>query len=194
MRYSLEQHRSYRAKGHTVKILVKSVAYAFALTIAGAVTVDAKTLRVTIDKIDEKGVGAAIGTIELEDTNEGLRIVPDLKGLPPGPHGFHIHANESCGPTEQNGKLTAGMAAGGHFDPLNSGKHRGPLSTEGHKGDLPVLVVDSQGEAHTPMLAPHLKVDDLAGHSIMVHAGGDNYADEPTPLGGGGARIACGTI
>jgi superoxide dismutase, Cu-Zn family len=177
-----------------VKFLAKAVAYAFALTLASVVTVNAKTTSVTIDKIDEKGVGAAFGTIAFEDTNEGLRIVPDLKGLPPGPHGFHIHAIGSCGATEQNGKLTAGMAAGGHLDPLNTGKHRGPLNGEGHKGDLPVLVVDSQGEAHTPMLAPNLKVDDLAGHAVMVHAGGDNYADEPAPLGGGGARIACGTF
>jgi Cu-Zn family superoxide dismutase len=28
----------------------------------------------------------------------------------------------------------------------------------------------------------------------MIHAGGDNYADQPAPLGGGGARIACGVI
>jgi Cu-Zn family superoxide dismutase len=28
----------------------------------------------------------------------------------------------------------------------------------------------------------------------MIHAGGDNYADQPKPLGGGGERIACGVI
>ncbi|WP_324128836.1 superoxide dismutase family protein, partial [Acinetobacter baumannii] len=28
----------------------------------------------------------------------------------------------------------------------------------------------------------------------MIHAGGDNYSDSPQPLGGGGARIACGVI
>ena len=28
----------------------------------------------------------------------------------------------------------------------------------------------------------------------MIHAGGDNYSDQPQPLGGGGARIACGVI
>jgi Cu-Zn family superoxide dismutase len=28
----------------------------------------------------------------------------------------------------------------------------------------------------------------------MVHAGGDNFADHPQPLGGGGPRIACGVI
>jgi Cu-Zn family superoxide dismutase len=28
----------------------------------------------------------------------------------------------------------------------------------------------------------------------MIHAGGDNYADAPAPLGGGGPRIVCGLI
>jgi Cu-Zn family superoxide dismutase len=28
----------------------------------------------------------------------------------------------------------------------------------------------------------------------MIHAGGDNHADHPAPLGGGGARMACGVI
>jgi len=38
---------------------------------------------------------------------------------------------------------------------------------------------------------PVLKtLDQLEGRALMIHAGGDNYADEPEPLGGGGAR--CG--
>ncbi len=28
----------------------------------------------------------------------------------------------------------------------------------------------------------------------MLHAGGDNHHDHPEPLGGGGARMACGII
>jgi Cu-Zn family superoxide dismutase len=28
----------------------------------------------------------------------------------------------------------------------------------------------------------------------MIHAGGDTYSDMPAPLGGGGARLACGVI
>jgi Cu/Zn superoxide dismutase len=35
-------------------------------------------------------------------------------------------------------------------------------------------------------------VADVRGHSIMIHAGGDNYSDQPELFGGGGARIACG--
>jgi Cu-Zn family superoxide dismutase len=78
------------------------------------------------------------------------------------------------------------MAAAGHYDPANTGKHLGPHG-EGHKGDLPVLTVDADGRATTDVVAP-----DVKGHSIMIHAGGDSYSDQPAPLGGGGARIACG--
>jgi len=90
--------------------------------------------------------------------------------------------------------MTAGMAAGGHFDPANTKKHLGPDAMGGHKGDLPVLKVAADGTATGLLLAPHLKLADLAGHALMIHAGGDNYADQPKPLGGGGARIACGVI
>ena len=38
------------------------------------------------------------------------------------------------------------------------------------------------------------KLSDLSGRSLMIHAAGDNYSDDPKPLGGGGARIACGVI
>ena len=51
----------------------------------------------------------------------------------------------------------------------------------------------SDGESKT-VVAPRLKVSDLAGHALVIHAGGDNYSDQPAPLGGGGARIACGVI
>jgi superoxide dismutase, Cu-Zn family len=57
---------------------------------------------------------------------------------------------------------------------------------------MPVLTVDASGNATKGMIAPHLKVADVKGRSIMIHAGGDNYSDQPAPLGGGGARIACG--
>ena len=64
--------------------------------------------------------------------------------LPPGDHGFHVHVNPDCGPGNgPNGQPAAGMAAGGHYDPANTGKHLGP-NGEGHKGDMPVLTVDAR--------------------------------------------------
>ena len=63
-----------------------------------------------------------------------------------------------------------------------------------HRGDLQVLVVDGRGDATGTATAPHLSVEQIRGRSIMIHSGGDNYSDAPAPLGGGGARIACGVI
>jgi superoxide dismutase, Cu-Zn family len=157
-------------------------------------TAMAATLSVTVNKIDENGVGAAVGTLTLEDTAAGLKITPNLTTLPPGPHGFHVHANASCGPGEQDGRKVAGLAAGGHFDPAKSGKHLGPASSDGHKGDMPVLVAAADGTAKAAVTVPHLTVAEATGHAIVIHAGGDNYADAPAPLGGGGARIACGVV
>ena len=59
---------------------------------------------------------------------------------------------------------------------------------------LPPLFVDAEGSAIQPVLAPRLKMADISGRALMLHAGGDNHADHPAPLGGGGARIACGVI
>jgi len=99
-------------------------------------------------------------------------------------HGFHIHQHPNC---EDHG-----MDAGGHYDPAQTDTHQGPYKA-GHLGDLPTLFVNEKGEANLPVLAPHLKTKDLIKHTLMIHAGSDNYSNTP-PLGGGGARIACGVI
>jgi superoxide dismutase, Cu-Zn family len=172
-------------KTHTVTL-------ASAIFVSAASIAYAASTTVNINAIDANGVGKKIGTIELFDTNKGLRITPQLTELPPGDHGFHIHVNPNCGPgSGPNGQPAAAMAAGGHYDPANTGKHLGPQG-EGHKGDMPVLTVDASGKATKAVTAPHLTVSDVKGRSIMIHAGGDNYSDQPAPLGGGGARIACG--
>ncbi len=88
---------------------------------------------------------------------------------------------------------THANGAGAHLDPAHTGIHAGPYGN-GHLGDLPVLIVDADGKATLPLLSPRLKVADVSGHALMIHAGGDNYHDTPKPLGGGGARIACGVI
>jgi Cu/Zn superoxide dismutase len=96
--------------------------------------------------------------------------------------------------TVTEGKTMAGFAAGGHWDPDGAKAHKGPEGS-GHRGDLPVLKVKADGTADERLVAPHVKsLDELKGKALMIHEGGDNYADEPKPLGGGGGRIACGVI
>ena len=89
--------------------------------------------------------------------------------------------------------MTPGEAAGPHWDPDKAGKHGSPKG-DGHRSDLPLLRVGKDGSASTAVTAPRLKLADLEGKALMIHAGGDNYSDKPKPLGGGGARIACGVV
>ena len=143
--------------------------------------------------VDAKGTASSIGTVTIAESEYGLVFSPALKGLPGGLHGFHLHQNPSCDPKEKDGKVVPALAAGGHYDPNDSKQHGTPWG-DGHLGDLPPLFVDMEGNASQPVLAPRLKVTDIAGRSLILHAGADNYADHPAALGGGGARMACGVI
>jgi len=172
--------------------MTRSAALALGLFLAAG-TAWADSLSIPINRVDATGIGDRVGVILASDSSKGLVLAPALSGLPPGPHGFHLHDFPSCAPKEQDGKPVAALAAGGHFDPDKTGTHRGPQE-HGHRGDLPVLVVATDGTSGPPLLAPHLTVADLRGHALMIHAGGDNYGDQPLPLGGGGARLACGVI
>jgi len=172
-------------------LLVSALALSAALLLAGCKDKEAK---VTINLISAEGTGESIGTVTLQDSEAGLILTPDLRNLIPGERGFHVHEKGDCGPGEQNGVMQAGLAAGGHYDPHGTGRHLGPATDEGHQGDLPALIVNADGTATTPMTAPHLKLAEIKGRALMIHEGGDNYADEPAPLGGGGPRIACGVI
>jgi len=175
------------------KVAAQAAVVIGAVAAAGAASAQTKTA--TVNLISASGAGAAIGTISFRDSKQGLVVEPKLTGLPPGPHGFHIHANADCGPGPgANNAPAPGMAAGGHYDPKTANKHRGPHTDDSHLGDLPILVVDANGSASLPVIAKRLKVRDLTGRSVMIHAGSDNFDDSPAPLGGGGGRIACGVI
>lgn len=148
---------------------------------------------VQMSMVDAKGVGTSAGQVTISESKYGVVFTPSLTGLAPGLHGFHVHQNPSCEPKEKDGKMVPALAAGGHFDPNDTKRHDMPWG-EGHLGDLPPLFVDADGIANQPVLAPRLTMADVAGHSLMVHVGGDNHSDHPAALGGGGARMACGVI
>ena len=136
------------------------------------------------------GESSVTGNITATDTPYGVMFTPQLSrltpALTPGVHGFHVHENPSC--------ANNGMAAGGHLDPAQSKHHLGPYNPAGHLGDLPAVYLNADGSISQPVVAPRLKVSDLAGHSLMIHSGGDNYSDTPAALGGGGKRMVCGVV
>jgi Cu-Zn family superoxide dismutase len=164
---------------------------AWMLLLAGIVF--AEDVIVKVNLVSEEGIGKEIGTITASDSKFGLILTPQLSELSPGLHGFHVHDKPDCSHAMKDGKAVPALAAGGHYDPANTGKHEGPYGN-GHLGDLPALYVSADGKAILPVLAPRLKVADIKGRSLMIHAGGDNYSDTPAPLGGGGARAACGVV
>lgn len=147
---------------------------------------------IQMNALTEQGPGPAIGTIRVAETPHGVLFTPDLRNLTPGVHGFHLHAEGDCGPLEQDGRMVPGLAAGGHYDPEGTGTHQGPYG-DGHLGDLPALTAAADGTVTLPVLAPRLKLSDLKGRALVIHAGGDTYSDHP-PMGGGGERIACGVV
>jgi len=156
--------------------------------LASAGEVSADVYRTT-----KEGQGDKIGRAVFADKEGGVDIMVDFQGLPPGIHGFHVHENPDCAPTTKDGQIIPAGAAGGHFDPHKTGKHLGP-DGGGHLGDLPALTVGEDGKVKTTLHLNGVQAADFKNRSLMIHAGGDNYSDQPTVLGGGGARFACGVL
>jgi Cu-Zn family superoxide dismutase len=169
------------------------ISYAIAVLISTVGCAYAADVIVPVNTVNEQGVVKSIGHITISESAYGLVFTPSLEELPAGIHGFHVHENPNCQPKEKDGKMMAALAAGGHYDPKETKRHGMPWG-DGHLGDLPGLVVRADGKADYAVLAPRLKMEDIQSRAIIIHAGGDNYSDQPAALGGGGARIACGII
>lgn len=163
------------------------------LTVLVAGTCWAEERMTEMHAVSEDGVEDSIGQITIKETDDGLAFYPELQGLSPGLHGFHIHENPDCGPDGSNGERGPALAAGAHYDPEGTGAHKAPWE-DGHMGDLPALYVDSDQRAAHPVFVSGLELDDIKERALMIHEGGDNYADDPKPSGGGGPRVACGII
>jgi superoxide dismutase, Cu-Zn family len=146
---------------------------------------------VEINRISSSGVGEKIGNVAISQSKYGTSFEVSVKGLPSGQRGFHVHEKGDCSPGMKDGQMQAGIAAGEHYDPDHKKSHKGPQEM-GHKGDLPVLESKSEAIDQT-VTAPHLKMAEIRGRSLMIHEGGDNYSDQPEN-GGGKGRIACGVI
>jgi superoxide dismutase, Cu-Zn family len=169
-----------------------AVAAAFGLAAGPALAVP--PLHAQMMLATPNGPGAPVGTVTIINSYDGARITVDLHGLPPGQHGFHVHQNPSCAPGLVNGAMAPAGGAGPHFDPEHNDAHMGPMGF-GHMGDLPFLTVGADGTDRETLTAPHIRdTFALKGRSLVIHVGGDNYADQPKPLGGGGGRLACGVI
>lgn len=184
------------------------VATALALGAGASARAAPDEVTVVLHAVTPRGTGDDIGRLVLRESPWGVLVIPDLHDLQAGPHAAHVHENPDCGPSETNGKVVPGGAAGGHLDPNDTGRYAGPYAN-GALGDLPNLYVEADGTATIPVLAPRPTLEDLRGRSVMIHHGADRYGpriaeghgghghDEGASHGGGmhgGKRMYCGLI
>lgn len=133
------------------------------------------------------------GVVFFEELPGRLRIRYEIRGLPDGLHGFHIH---ECG------DLTEGCtSACAHFNPRGCA-HGGPRSRERHAGDLGNI--SSEGGVAAGSLSDRLlrlrgdSPFSVLGRMVIVHADRDDLGRggdaESLLTGNAGARVGCGVI
>ena len=130
--------------------------------------------------------GEDAGTATFQQEKSKLSVKLELKNLPVGEHGVHIHAKALCDPPDFK-------TAGPHFNP-GGAEHSHDAAPA---GDIPnfSLIVGADGTAHVSVVAPNVTLGDddhsvfsNGGTAIVIHAvaGGTGTAAP--------ARIACGII
>ena len=162
-------------------------AFAVALAIAPCVSSAADMASADLVNVE----GAIIGKATFEQTPTGVLMSVDASGLPPGPHGIHLHATGSCAPNFK--------AATGHINP---GKVvHGLRNPEGpDNGDLPNLYAAADGTAKAEFFTSRVSVGggempallDEDGSAVIIHESPDDHMTQP--IGGAGGRIGCGVI
>ena len=136
--------------------------------------------------------GNRVGTIVLEETPAGLLIKADVEGLPPGEHGFHLHETGVCNAAEKF------ATAGGHFAPRSNA--HGLMDSAGpHAGDMPNQFAAADGKLRAHVLNTQVSLGpgvgslmDNDGTALVIHAGADDYASQPS--GAAGDRLACAVL
>ena len=135
--------------------------------------------------------GQIVGVATFTETAGGVQVTAQVRDLPPGVHGLHLHAVGRC-------DLPDFMSAGGHFNPTS--RQHGVRNPQGpHAGDLPNLTVEANGTGSFQATNASVTLEpgaeslfDADGTALVIHDDPDDEATDPT--GNSGGRIACGVV
>ena len=94
--------------------------------------------------------GRVVGSAVFLQEGDGVRILLDVKGLPPGTKAVHIHDVGQCTPPSFE-------SAGPHFNPTKA--QHGLENRKGpHAGDLPNMTVNDTGQGHLEVTNPRVNL------------------------------------
>jgi len=136
------------------------------------------------------------GEVVFKELKTGTHCTASFSKLPAGEHGFHIHKagdlrGEGCKMACDHFHMGEPCNHGG---PPPIGARRGSVSKERHTGDLGNIV----GGKVYEYLLKDVKLTDLWGRSVIVHADKDDYGlggeKDSLTTGHSGKRIACAVI
>ena len=136
------------------------------------------------------------GVVRFRENNGKLIITYNIKNLPRGFHGFHIH---------KLGDLTNGCkSAGPHFTTYKNNIHGGPNSKYKHNGDLGNIYNRKNNFKGKKIISSRVlninpcNKNSIIGRSIIIHKNKDDLGKgknlESLKTGNAGARLACGVI
>ncbi|MCP1673646.1 Cu-Zn family superoxide dismutase [Natronocella acetinitrilica] len=162
------------------------------LSLASAATDEHVSARATANLIDNEG--QEIGQVVIRQGPNGTLFNLELEGLPPGPKAIHIHSVGTCDDHDHGFQ-----DSGGHLNP--EGRTHGLMNPDGpDAGDFTNFYVHDNGYAWAELFNERASLDgsfgaqmlDDDGAALVIHENPDDHVTQP--IGGAGARIACGVI
>ncbi len=137
----------------------------------------------------KNNAGEVIGKATLTEAPKGVLMRVETKSLAPGWHGLHFHEKADCSKSDFT-------SAGGHTMHHAGDRVHGLLNPKANEtGDLPNLHVGADGVGVTEVfsgLTTLAALKDADGSAVLIHANADDHLAQP--IGGAGARVACGEI